>query len=62
MSRILKRPMFRKGGEVMEGIMTGIKPRKNYADGKTREEIFAEAIHQGMLISIKGLRKVLEES
>lgn len=44
MSRILKRPMFRKGGEVMEGIMTGIKPRKNYSDGKTREEIFAEAI------------------
>lgn len=36
--------MFRKGGEVMEGIMTGIKPRKNYSDGKTREEIFAEAI------------------
>ena len=32
MSRILKRPMFRKGGEVMEGIMTGIKPRQNYAD------------------------------
>jgi len=31
MSRILKRPMFRKGGEVMEGIMTGI--RNNYAFG-----------------------------
>ena len=30
MSRILKRPMFRKGGEVMEGIMTGIKPRKMF--------------------------------
>jgi hypothetical protein len=25
-------------------------------------EIFADAIHQGMLISIKGLRKVLDES
>jgi len=33
MSRILKRPMFRKGGEVMEGIMTGIKPRQNYQNG-----------------------------
>ena len=31
MSRTLKRPMFRKGGEVMEGIMTGIKPRQNYS-------------------------------
>jgi len=44
MSRILKRPMFRKGGEVMEGIMTGIKPRTNYADGKTREEIISGAL------------------
>ena len=33
MSRIFKRPMFRKGGEVMEGIMTGIKPRENYENG-----------------------------
>jgi hypothetical protein len=32
MSRILKRPMFRKGGEVMEGIMTGIKPREMFED------------------------------
>jgi hypothetical protein len=31
MSRTLKRPMFRKGGEVMEGIMTGIKPREKFA-------------------------------
>ena len=32
MSRTLKRPMFRKGGEVMEGIMTGIKPRESFAE------------------------------
>jgi hypothetical protein len=32
MSITLKRPMFRKGGEVMEGIMTGIKTRENFAE------------------------------
>jgi hypothetical protein len=32
MSRIFKRPMFRKGGNVMEGVMTGIQDRKNYAE------------------------------
>ena len=32
MSVTLKRPMFRKGGEVMEGIMTGIKPRESFQD------------------------------
>ena len=32
MSRVLKRPMFRKGGEVMEGIMTGIKPRERFSE------------------------------
>ena len=30
--------MFRKGGEVMEGIMTGIKPRQNYNLGKRVED------------------------
>ena len=44
MSRIFKRPMFRKGGEVMEGIMTGIQPRRNYAEGKTREEIISGSL------------------
>jgi len=38
MSRTLKRPMFRKGGEVMEGIMTGIKPRQRYNLGERVEE------------------------
>ena len=34
MSRIFKRPMFRRGGNVMEGIMTGIQDRKNYSEGQ----------------------------
>lgn len=42
MSRILKRPMFRKGGEVMEGIMTGIKPRTNLANAGFLPEINPE--------------------
>ena len=42
MSRILKRPMFRKGGEVMEGIMTGIKPRQNFQTGKNVQERFQD--------------------
>ena len=33
MSRIFKRPMFRKGGNVGEGIMTGIVDREQYALG-----------------------------
>ena len=48
MSRILKRPMFRKGGEVMEGIMTGIKPRQNYSLGERVAE------YQGVLRSAMG--------
>ena len=39
MSRILKRPMFRKGGEVMEGVMTGVKPRQNYKIGSGNEGV-----------------------
>jgi len=33
MSRVLKRPMFRKGGPVNEGIMTGIVDREQYQTG-----------------------------
>ena len=39
MSRILKRPMFRKGGEVMEGVMTGIKPRENFGDKGMSDDV-----------------------
>jgi hypothetical protein len=37
MSRVFKRPMFRKGGNVGEGIMSGI--RENYAGGSARERL-----------------------
>jgi len=33
MSRILKRPMFRRGGKVNEGIMSGLVDRTNYKKG-----------------------------
>ncbi len=33
MSKVLKRPMFRKGGPVNEGIMTGIVDREQYQTG-----------------------------
>ena len=42
MSRILKRPMFRKGGSVNEGIMHGIVDRKGYSTGTSKEEILAD--------------------
>ena len=37
MSRILKRPMFRKGGSTNKGIMHGLVDRKGYAEGTYKE-------------------------
>ena len=42
MSITLKRPMFRKGGQAENGIMELATPRRNYKDGKTREELIQE--------------------
>ena len=41
MSRILKRPMFRKGGPTnkMTGIMSGIQDRENFQEGSARERL-----------------------
>jgi len=52
MSRILKRPMFRKGGEVMEGIMTGIKPRQNYNIGSGNEGVVENVKNKMNLIDM----------
>ena len=40
MNKIMKRPMFRKGGSAGEGITSGLQ-RPGYANGKTVEEIAA---------------------
>ena len=38
MSRTLKRPMFRRGGQVNDGIMTGLTDRKEYSIGGIDKE------------------------
>ena len=38
----LKRPMFRKGGPAMEGIMEGIKPRENFAGKGASNEVLTK--------------------
>ena len=54
MSITLKRPMFRKGGEVMEGIMTGIKPRKMFSLGTEDQEIVDDVQRKMRLINAVG--------
>jgi hypothetical protein len=39
MSKVFKRPMFRKGGAVSEGIMSMANPRTNYQEGGISEEL-----------------------
>ena len=38
MARVLRRPMFRMGGNTDQGIMSGVAPRQGYADGFDVEE------------------------
>jgi hypothetical protein len=40
MSKILKRPMFRKGGAANEGIMSMAQPRKNYQAGPAVTNVY----------------------
>jgi len=45
MSKILKRPMFRKGGSAMEGVMSLAAPRKQYNSGSDPyEDKFMELV------------------
>ena len=57
MNRIMKRPMFRKGGSAGEGITSGLAPRQGYQDGEsvqpfdlrnaTMDQLRAESQRQG---------------
>ena len=38
MTRVLRRPMFRLGGNTDQGIMSGVVPRQGYGTGKTVED------------------------
>ena len=40
--RVFKRPMFRKGGEAMTGIMENISPRQNLQNGTEFEKAMAQ--------------------
>jgi len=42
MSRILRRPMFRKGGSVGEGIMSKVEPRQGYQVGNQVKSIYEQ--------------------
>ena len=39
MTRVLKRPMFRMGGNTDQGIMSGVVPRQGYADSGLAEKV-----------------------
>ena len=48
MSRVFRRPMFRRGGSTnMNGIMSGITDREDYQDGSTAERLIAAAGEPG---------------
>ena len=55
MSRVLKRPMFRKGGPAMEGVMNGIEDRTNFNTGdlvrqaQERKKLLQELVGQPSL-------------
>jgi hypothetical protein len=42
MSKILKRPMFRKGGMTTNGVMSLTTPRSNYQEGSTWKELLTK--------------------
>jgi hypothetical protein len=58
MSRILRRPMFRGGPMKMEGIMSGIKDRQNYAIGTENPRVDTGRFKQ----LVEEIKPVIQES
>jgi hypothetical protein len=62
MSRILKRPMFRRGGKVNEGIMSGLVDRKNYANGPEDPFAGSNIDREALIGNRELLESILEQS
>ena len=58
MSKVLRRPMFRGGSTNMNGIMSGIQDRKNYADGPEDPSVDSSRFKE----ILEDIRPVIKES
>ena len=58
MSKVLRRPMFRGGSTNMNGIMSGIQDRKNYADGPENPSVDSSRFKE----ILEEIRPVIKES
>jgi len=58
MSKVFRRPMFRGGSTNMNGIMSGIQDRKNYADGPENPSVDSSRFKQ----ILEEIRPVIKES
>jgi len=58
MSRVFRRPMFRGGSTNMNGIMSGIQDRQNYAEGKAAKA-YREFIQESPRAGIDPVAKLL---
>ena len=58
MSKVLRRPMFRGGSTNMNGIMSGIQDRKNYADGFEDPSVDSSSFKK----ILEDIRPVIKES
>jgi len=58
MSKVFRRPMFRGGSTNMNGIMSGIQDRKNYADGPETPSVDSSRFKE----ILEEIRPVIKES